>query len=1367
MMTPNTTENERIQPVNGLLGRSFKLNWEVVVFIVILLLAIFTRFYVLGDRVMSHDESLHTRFSYNLYSEGNFNHTPLMHGPILFHANALAYYLFGDNDFSGRVYTAALGVLLVMVPLLYRRWLGRWGTILASTMFLISPLILYYNRYIRHDTPSILSALLMIWAMMMYTNGPPNQQRRAYWLYIIAGAMIWNLGSKETAFIYIAIIGIFLFLYFMVRLLQYLFSLPGKNIFYTGMIGIFTGGVMSLGMYIILDIVKFDLFPEEGSVIFSALSTGEQQTFIIWTILIIASVILMIFGTLFWAYRDKMNRIPWLQAIIVVGLSLLTCFGLVVIEELSHLESREVIEETIAWWPLYGVWALAIIGFVVLLITRRKPDPLVGGKDKAGVGFWGTLDLFPEFDIIILVGTLILPWATALIPFTMHGTPADFVAINDSLPVFISDSFVRFFSGVSTPEQVGQAWLIFASWLPLMALSIAIGLMWNWRRWLIASLIFHVIFAFFFTTVFTNMNGLYTGMIHSLGYWLEQQGERRGSQPQYYYLLVIMPFYEFLPVIGGVLAMFSGMVFFWRKTSRDDDEIRQIEMAQADFVSEPSDDDEVVVADVSQEFDEDGLLAERAEGVVLNDDGELSTGTIEPVTSDYSDEPVEQDDKDKRYTPAQVERLMALQQRTQLVGIPFLIFFSWLGILNLVGYSLAGEKMPWLGTHLTTPLIFLTAWFFGRIISRIKWSTFQQHGWLVLSLMALLFVGLVQAILPLVAGTPPFAGLQQNQLAVTYTWLTAVLVVGGASAGLVYMSNRVNIAQMRRLGAVALFIVLAVVTFRSAVYASFENYDNATEFLVYAHGAPAVKTVLEEIEELSLRTTDGNEIRVAYDNEVSWPYSWYMRNFDNSIYVGENPTVQNLDDVVVAIIGDANRGKAEPILEERYQRFDHIRLWWPMQEYFNLNVDRINNLFDFSADNAQAAQLRRGIFDIWWSRDYSTYGDAIDKNFELEQWPVADRMGFYVRKDVAALIWPYGVGDGTVANPLDAIEQNVCTSNWQPVQAISEINSPQGLNNPIGMAFTNDGRLYVAEEFGHRLSIFDTEDNFVRTLGQNGTTEMDGLVFNRPNSVALGDDGNLYVADTWNFRIQVLDPETDEIIATWGEGGTFGFDAPLEPVNAFWGPRDVAVGATGRIYVSDTGNKRIRAYRLVEGESVHIIDVADGGSGPGQIDEPSGLATHSDGRLFVADTWNRRISVFNGEGEFIKTIPVRAWYEEQGNRPYIAIDESRDLLYVTDPDGGRVLVYTTNGDCFGSFGQVAGEGANLGQFGVASGIVVDEDGFVYVSDSELGRILKFAPFEFVPASSDEGAASGGQQAEDNSAAEQTEEDESDSVEVAE
>ena len=64
----------------------------------------------------------------------------------------------------------------------------------------------------------------------------------------------------------------------------------------------------------------------------------------------------------------------------------------------------------------------------------------------------------------------------------------------------------------------------------------------------------------------------------------------------------------------------------------------------------------------------------------------------------------------------------------------------------------------------------------------------------------------------------------------------------------------------------------------------------------------------------------------------------------------------------------------------------------------------------------------------------------------------------------------------------------------------------------------------------------------------------------------MGEDGTVYVADTWNHRIQMFTPE-GEFLRMFGSEGIG--DSP----EVFWGPRDVAVDSENRIYVSDTGNK--------------------------------------------------------------------------------------------------------------------------------------------------------------------------------------------------
>jgi hypothetical protein len=198
-----------------------------------------------------------------------------------------------------------------------------------------------------------------------------------------------------------------------------------------------------------------------------------------------------------------------------------------------------------------------------------------------------------------------------------------------------------------------------------------------------------------------------------------------------------------------------------------------------------------------------------------------------------------------------------------------------------------------------------------------------------------------------------------------------------------------------------------------------------------------------------------------------------------------------------------------------------------------------------------------------------------------------------------------------------------------------------------------------------------------------------------------------------------------EILNSWGQPGQFGIEAQPIPEDGFWGPRDIAVDSQGRVYVSDTGNKRVRVY---DSEGNYLLDIGSGGSAQGQLDEPSGLVIHPDGRVFVADTWNRRISVFNGEGMFLYTFPVRAWYDDLGNRPYIALDVVQGLLYVGDPDAGRVLIYDTYGNCLGSFGQSGEDLPIANQINVVGGMTTDGQGNFYVTDGRAGRVLRFGPF---------------------------------------
>ena len=105
----------------------------------------------------------------------------------------------------------------------------------------------------------------------------------------------------------------------------------------------------------------------------------------------------------------------------------------------------------------------------------------------------------------------------------------------------------------------------------LVGISMTVGVQWNKKVWLWCAALFYSIWLLFFTTFFTNLVGIGTGMWQGLGYWIAQQEVARGGQPWYYYF-VITPTYEFLPLLFSIIAgvyylkkrdLFGGFLVYW------------------------------------------------------------------------------------------------------------------------------------------------------------------------------------------------------------------------------------------------------------------------------------------------------------------------------------------------------------------------------------------------------------------------------------------------------------------------------------------------------------------------------------------------------------------------------------------------------------------------------------------------------------------------------------------------------------------------------------------------------------------------------------------------------------------------------------
>ncbi|MCS7002929.1 MAG: TIGR03663 family protein, partial [Dehalococcoidia bacterium] len=115
-----------------------------------------------------------------------------------------SYFLFGDNDITGRLPFALLGIVGIGLPFLARSYLGRWGALIAAALFAFSPILLYYSRFAREDIPLITWTLILAFAAWRYLADPNPK-----WLYVGAAAMALGFATKAAHFITVAIFGSF------------------------------------------------------------------------------------------------------------------------------------------------------------------------------------------------------------------------------------------------------------------------------------------------------------------------------------------------------------------------------------------------------------------------------------------------------------------------------------------------------------------------------------------------------------------------------------------------------------------------------------------------------------------------------------------------------------------------------------------------------------------------------------------------------------------------------------------------------------------------------------------------------------------------------------------------------------------------------------------------------------------------------------------------------------------------------------------------------------------------------------------------------------------------------------------------------
>ena len=135
--------------------------------LLLLTTALLLRLYNLSVPPLFFDESIHATILKSLFS-GNYRYNPAYHGPLLYYLLYLPVSTLGESEFSLRVLPALTGVVVSLIPLLYRRYIGENAAVVSAFLVAVSPIIVNYSRFCRADIFQLLLTSLFAYFIFRY-----------------------------------------------------------------------------------------------------------------------------------------------------------------------------------------------------------------------------------------------------------------------------------------------------------------------------------------------------------------------------------------------------------------------------------------------------------------------------------------------------------------------------------------------------------------------------------------------------------------------------------------------------------------------------------------------------------------------------------------------------------------------------------------------------------------------------------------------------------------------------------------------------------------------------------------------------------------------------------------------------------------------------------------------------------------------------------------------------------------------------------------------------------------------------------------------------------------------------------------------
>jgi uncharacterized protein (TIGR03663 family) len=176
---------------------------EIVLYLALAAVGLILRLAELGTLVLSELEAREALAVFRILESNPTAVTPISSKPLMFAANGLLMTLLGTENAIPRLATVFAGVAILLMPLLFRRWIGSVAALIISVLLTISPVLLTASRTMAGSVWSILLALVALWALGRY-----HESKARAFAYVGAASIgLLIIGAESAGFLTAIMLG--------------------------------------------------------------------------------------------------------------------------------------------------------------------------------------------------------------------------------------------------------------------------------------------------------------------------------------------------------------------------------------------------------------------------------------------------------------------------------------------------------------------------------------------------------------------------------------------------------------------------------------------------------------------------------------------------------------------------------------------------------------------------------------------------------------------------------------------------------------------------------------------------------------------------------------------------------------------------------------------------------------------------------------------------------------------------------------------------------------------------------------------------------------------------------------------------------